>query len=137
MLKKISVSAGLLAGSLLCSGSAYALYEVSITNNYAGAVTWTSPLGKGKTTNPAQYRGDFSILVQGKGVVVAKDAGHGAGGGYAGCGDWGTVIAYRGERYGFYYGGYGMLHITINPDGSLTLSGGRIYPRDHKCGQWP
>ncbi|HXI12102.1 MAG TPA: hypothetical protein VNM92_05595 [Thermoanaerobaculia bacterium] len=109
---------------LIHSTSADANWSLrKIVNNSNQIASVSVPISPGATVpgNFVQTRGDIAVIVPGQGPIVFRDQGHNSP-----CSRpyWGVSVTFKKETWGFFYDGGGTVDLTINSDGTITLSPG-------------
>lgn len=111
------------AGMVLAAQPASANWYIQNLTNHSGQeVTLLIPINEGQTKARANISmgGNIAIQIPGRGIVKFKDTRHRP----APCGPyWSVAITYNAQQWTMYYDGDGLVDVTLNADGSVTLRG--------------
>ena len=110
---------------LMLSTSAYANYNVTVTDTGGRALYASYPVGNGYNNTKGFTAGHMEILVPGRGTVSFNDISGKP------CSSWAVGITYGTQAYTYYYEGAGQIVISVaaNGDLQLTTPNGKIVPK--------
>lgn len=112
--------------SILLPAPASASYYLQVVNNYKYPVGATVPVGTGGSysTRTTTALGNAAVAIPGQGIVTFQDTGD-----TWQCVDmhWSIWVQYAGKSWGVFYDGAPTIVLTINPDATISLSGGVVF----------
>ncbi|QRK09291.1 hypothetical protein JQX13_03815 [Archangium violaceum] len=110
---------------MVLSTSAYANYNVTVTDTGGRAVYAVYPVHNGYNNSNGFVAGHMNLLVTGRGTISFSDISG------APCSPWAVGITYGTDVYTYYYNGGGQLIISLDANGNLSLNtpNGTIVPK--------